>query len=68
VTITAEQVQAVEDFLFDLTAVASPTLQQAIAEERAQLPPLDTFIGMTMDEARGEVIGYAIYLPLVQQP
>ncbi|NUM49439.1 MAG: PD40 domain-containing protein, partial [Anaerolineales bacterium] len=63
--ITAAQIQAVEDFLNALSEAGSPALQQAIAEERANLPPLDTFVGMTMDEARGAVVGYGVYLPMV---
>ena len=67
-TITTEQVQAVDGFLTNLAAVASPALQQAIAEERARLGPLDAYAGMTMDEARGIVVGYGLYLPLVARP
>ncbi|MCB8942378.1 MAG: PD40 domain-containing protein [Ardenticatenaceae bacterium] len=63
--ITAPQIQAVEDFLDALSAAGSPTLQQAIAEERAKLPPFGTFVGLTMAEARGEVVGYGAYLPTV---
>ena len=63
--ITTAQIQAVEDFLDALSAAGSPALQQAIAEERVKLPPFESFIGMTMEEARGEVIGYAVYLPSV---
>ncbi len=63
--ITGSQIQAVEDFLDALSAAGSPELQQAIADERAKLPPFDTFIGMTMEEARGEFIGYSAYLPTI---
>ncbi|MCP4362247.1 MAG: hypothetical protein GY796_29930, partial [Chloroflexi bacterium] len=66
--ITAAQIQAVEDFLDALSAAGSPTLQQAIAAERAKLPPFATFIGMTMADARGIIVGYEIYLPVLQQP
>lgn len=65
VTISAAQVQAVDDFLTNLTAVASPDLQQVIAAERAKLPPPPTFIGMTMEEARGIVLPDMIYLPSI---
>lgn len=65
--ITAAQMQAVDDFLVALSAAGSPELQQAIAEERAKLPPFENFIGMTMEEARGAVVGYAVYLPEVQR-
>jgi hypothetical protein len=64
--ITAEQVQALDAFLVNLTANASPTLQQVIAAERAQLPPLTDFAGMSMLEAYGMVVGYETYLPLVK--
>jgi hypothetical protein len=63
--ITAEQVDAVDSFLSNLSAVASPALQQAIAEERAALPPLETFVGMTLAEARGNVVGYGVFLPMI---
>ncbi|MCB8945742.1 MAG: VCBS repeat-containing protein [Ardenticatenaceae bacterium] len=65
VTITAAQVQAVDSFLVEVTAVASPALQQVIAAERANLPPLTDFVGMTMLDAYGVVVGYETYLPLV---
>lgn len=50
VTITAGQVQTVQTFLDHLSAVASPALQQTIADERAQ-HPLEEMIGKTMDDA-----------------
>ncbi|HSM56234.1 MAG TPA: VCBS repeat-containing protein [Candidatus Sulfomarinibacteraceae bacterium] len=65
--ITAEQVAAADGFLNDLAAVAGPALQQAIAAERDRLPPPDDFVGMTMEEARGVVVGYDVYLPAVRQ-
>ncbi|NUM46242.1 MAG: PD40 domain-containing protein, partial [Anaerolineales bacterium] len=63
--ITPSQIQVLDDFLNALSAAGSPALQQAIADERANLPPLETFVGMTMDEARGAVVGYGVYLPMV---
>ncbi|MCA9959773.1 MAG: PD40 domain-containing protein [Anaerolineales bacterium] len=66
--ITAAQVQSMDDFLNALSAAGSPALQQTIANERANLPPLTTFVGMTMAEARGQIIGYTTYLPLVTGP
>ena len=64
----AGQVQAVEDFLADLSVAGGPELQQVIADELERLGPLDDFVGMTMEEARGDVIGYVVlYLPLVQK-
>ncbi|MCI0579861.1 MAG: VCBS repeat-containing protein, partial [Chloroflexi bacterium] len=66
-TISAEQVQAVDDFLTNLSAVASPTLQQVIADERADLPPPEDFIGLTMSQAEQVVLGGGpmAYLPVV---
>ncbi|MBK7916613.1 MAG: hypothetical protein IPJ94_10195 [Chloroflexi bacterium] len=57
--------QAVDDFLNALSAAGSPALQQAIAAERAKLPPFDSFVGLTMEQARGSVVGYGVYLPMV---
>lgn len=64
--ITAEQVDAVDDFLTAVSAVASPALQTTISQERAALPPPDDFVGMTMTEAREIVVGVPmLYLPAV---
>jgi hypothetical protein len=63
--ITAEQVQVVDDFLAALSDAAGPTLQQVIAEERAKLPPPADFVGLTVEQARRQVLGYNVYLPLV---
>jgi hypothetical protein len=65
--IATEQVTAVDNFLTNLSAVASPELQQVIAEERNQLGPLEDYIGMTMTEARGVIIGYSLKLPLIRR-
>jgi hypothetical protein len=65
--ITAEQVAAVDSFLTNLWAVASPELQQVIAEERNLLGPPEDYVGMTMTEARGVVIGYSLKLPLIRR-
>ena len=64
-TIGAAQVQAVDDFLTNLSAIASPDLQQVIVTERAKLPPPSAFIGLTMAEARGLVLPDVIYLPAI---
>lgn len=66
--ITAEQVSAVDSFLANLSAAASPELQQVIAAERDRLPDLQEFAGMTMREARGRIVGYSTYLPLITDP
>lgn len=60
-TITAAQVQAMDDFLTNLSAVGSIGLQQDITAERARLGDLDDFVGPTMEEARGDLIGYTVY-------
>jgi hypothetical protein len=63
--ITAGQVQAVDDFLTDLSAAGSPSLQATLAAERSAMPPLDDFVGMTMTEARVTAVGpYRLLLPL----
>lgn len=64
--ITADQVEAVEDFLAHLSSVASPELQAVIGAELARLPPLDDFIGLSMAEARAILLNDKIYLPFVQ--
>lgn len=68
--ITQAQVDALDDFLTDLSAVGSPALQQTIATERAALPPFDTFVGQTMSAAATSILGEPTftehtYLPLV---
>lgn len=65
--ITAEQVQAATDFLAHLSAEASPALQQTIADELAQAPSPEDFIGMTMNQARDLLIGHAVYIPAIQK-
>ena len=66
--ITAAQVDAVDDFLTNLSAAGSAQLQQTIAAERARLPLPQDFVGMTMAEARGLIVGYGTYLPLIANP
>jgi len=68
VTIGVEQVQAVDDFLANLSVAASPELRQVIAEERAKLPPPEAFIGMALDEAQGIVLPDVTYLPAIHKP
>jgi hypothetical protein len=68
VRITAEQVQAVQDFLDHLSAAGSPELRQVITDERARLGLLERFVGMTMAEAYDVVIGQKLYLPLMLKP
>jgi hypothetical protein len=69
--ITQAQVDALDDFLTDLSTVVSPELQQVIANERGDLPPFDTFVGQTMSAATLSVLGpptltEQTYLPLIQ--
>lgn len=66
VTITAGQVEVIDDFLTGLSAASSPELQQVIADERAKLPAAEAFAGLTMEEARGIVIGHAAYTPIIK--
>lgn len=64
--ITSPQVDAVDDFLVNLSDAASPELQDAIADTRAGLPEPAEFVGMTMTQARAAVLGTAgVYLPVV---
>ncbi|MFN2138501.1 MAG: hypothetical protein ACK2UK_21270 [Candidatus Promineifilaceae bacterium] len=58
-TITAGQVNAIDDFLVNLSAAASPEPQQVIADERSKLPLPESFVGLTMEEAREIVVDYA---------
>ncbi len=66
-TITSGQVQAIDTFLTTLSiySTTSLSLTQAIADERAHLGDLNNFVGMTMEEARGIVVGYGAYLPII---
>ncbi len=65
--ITEAQVQAADEFLNALSAVAGPALQQTIAAELARLGPPEDYIGMTMDEASAAIVGYGLYLPVVNR-
>lgn len=59
-TITQPQVAAMDQFLLALSAAGSPALAQMIADERAQVPPFATFVGMNMNQFRETVIDYPI--------
>jgi hypothetical protein len=66
--ITQPQVDALDGFLGDLSEKGSADLRQTIAAERDALPALDSFVGQTMAEARGGILGdlaHARYLPVV---
>lgn len=72
--ITDAQVQALERVLNRLAEIGSPALQQAIATERAELPALSSFVGLTMNEANDTVVTAnnvfaqeTLYLPLMQR-
>ena len=67
--ITQAQVNAIKNFLTNLSAAASPELQQIIADELVRLGPLDDYVGMTVKEAKSKAIGDpTIYLPIVLKP
>jgi hypothetical protein len=58
-TIIAEQVLRAEGNLFTMNAKGSPVLAQAIAAERARLPPFTDFIGFDMNQFSDIVLGPA---------
>jgi hypothetical protein len=67
--VTQAQVDAIKYFLANLSAAASPELQQIIADELVRLGPLDDYVGMTVKEAKSKAIGDpTVYLPLVIKP
>ncbi len=66
VLITPEQVQSVQNFLDHLSAAGGPALRRLIAEQRAIHPP-DSFVGLTLEEARTQLIGRVIFLPMVRR-
>ena len=64
--VTQEQVDAIEGFLDHLSAIASPQMQELIADERTRLGPLDDYVGLSVLEAKLAAIGDAIsYLPMI---
>jgi hypothetical protein len=66
--INQAQVGAIQDFLDHLSAASSLELQQIIAEELDRLGPLDSYVGLTMKEAKKLAIGDAtLYLPLINR-
>jgi hypothetical protein len=66
--ITNDQVTLVDSFLNSLSSLANPQLVETIAVERNRLPPLQDFVGLTMNEARDLVLGdYVLYLPAAQK-
>ncbi len=60
VVIAQEQVDAVEIFLDNLAAVASPELQEVIAKERVRIG-LQDLVDDSMEEAWRAVAGYSIH-------
>jgi hypothetical protein len=67
--ITQAQVDAIESFLGDLSAVSSTELQQVITGELQRLGSLDAYVGLSMKEAKRQAIGDAThYLPLLRSP
>jgi hypothetical protein len=57
VTISQEEMDALENFLNSLSALSSDELQGLIAEELQRLGPLDDYVGMTMKAAKSQAIG-----------
>lgn len=55
-TVSAGMIDAVDDFLVRLSGAGNPALTQVIAEERAQLPPFASLVGLDMDEFRDAVL------------
>ena len=67
--ISQAQMDAIKNFLTNLSPAASPELQQIIAAELLRLGPLDDYVGMTVKEAKRKAIGDpTIYLPIVLKP
>jgi hypothetical protein len=66
--ITQAQVNAIKNFLNNLSAVSSPELQQLIASELERLGPLDDYAGMTVKAAKIKAIGNpTLYLPVIKK-
>lgn len=64
--ITQAQVDAIESFLNNLSTAASTELQQLIDEELDRLGSLDSYVGLTVKEAKRRAIGDpTFYLPLI---
>lgn len=55
-TVTADMIDAVDTALTLLSATGSPALVDAIAFERAQLPPLQELVGLDMNQFRAVVL------------
>ena len=55
--ISAQEIDAIDAFLADVSAAGSNALSQAIAAELSAIPPLTSMVGLTMEEARVETIG-----------
>lgn len=56
VIITAEQIAVAEDYYSLLMEIGSPALQRKLHEEATRFP-LQSFIGLTMDESATRVLG-----------
>jgi hypothetical protein len=65
--ISQGQIDALDSFLTNLSSVASDELQSIIADERQRLGPLDSYVGMSIRDAKVAAIGDAIlYVPRLQ--
>lgn len=66
-TLAVTQTQALQGFLARLTILDGGAMGQAISAELARLGPLDDYAGLSVEAARGAVVGYAVYLPLLMR-
>jgi hypothetical protein len=56
-TVSQEEIDAIEAFLASLQAEGSAQLAQAIADRLAQLPPLPSLVGQSLDDAAVALTG-----------
>jgi hypothetical protein len=55
--VSQEEIDSIETFLDSLRAEGSPELAQAIADRLAALPPLQTLVGMSVEDASVLIVG-----------
>jgi Tol biopolymer transport system component len=67
VSLAVTQTQALHAFLERLTILDGGAMRQAIHAELARLGPLNNYAGLSVEAARGAVVGYALYLPLMMR-
>ena len=56
-TVSQQEIDAITTLLATLQTEGSPELAQAITDRLAQLPPLQTLVGMTVDDAATVLVG-----------